>query len=100
MAYYVYIIQCANNHFYTGWSTDPLRRLKQHNAGKGSRYTRVYGPCELVYAEEVADMSCALKREFRVKKLTHPQKHRLIANEQLNCLVRLIGTADSLPPPE
>lgn len=89
MAYFIYIVQCANECFYTGWSTDPLRRLKQHNAGKGARYTRMNGPCELVYVEEVPDLSSALRRELKVKRLGHLQKTALIANDDLNCLDQL-----------
>lgn len=86
MSFYIYMVKCANGQFYTGWSTDPLRRLRQHNNGKGSRFTRMNAPCQLVYAEEMPDKSTALKREIRVKQLTHLQKAKLIENETLNCL--------------
>ena len=39
MPFFVYMVECANGQFYTGWSTDPTRRLKQHNRGKGARFT-------------------------------------------------------------
>lgn len=91
MPYFIYIIECANGQFYTGWSTDPLRRLKQHNKGKGARYTRMNGPCRLVYAEEMSDLSTTLKREIRVKRLGHPQKARLIEDANLNCLSLLLA---------
>jgi putative endonuclease len=89
MSFFVYMLECANGHYYTGWSTDPLRRLKAHNRGKGARFTRMHGPCRLVYAEEMPDHSATLKREIQIKQLSHPQKAKLIENETLNCLNRL-----------
>ncbi|MCK5318986.1 MAG: GIY-YIG nuclease family protein, partial [Anaerolineales bacterium] len=47
--YYCYIIECADGSFYTGWSTNPVRRLKEHSAGRGARYTRSRRPLQLVY---------------------------------------------------
>ena len=77
MAYYCYMVRCSNGAFYTGWTTDPLRRLKEHNAGRGARYTRMNGPVELVYVEEVPDHGTALKREVEIKKMGHGRKAEL-----------------------
>lgn len=77
MAYYCYIVHCANDTFYTGWTTDPKRRVKEHNAGRGARYTRMNGPVELVYYEEVEDHSTALKREVQIKRYSHARKAAL-----------------------
>lgn len=77
-ACFCYIVECADGSFYTGWSTDPARREKQHNRGSGSRYTRLRRPVRLVYMEGVADTSAALRRERRLKQLTHAQKKALI----------------------
>ena len=74
MPYYCYMVQCANDAFYTGWTTDPLRRVQEHNAGRGARYTKMHGPVELVYVEEVEDHSAALKREAQIKRYTHQRK--------------------------
>lgn len=75
--YYCYMVRCANDAFYTGWTTDPLRRLAEHNAGRGARYTRMYGPVTLVYVEAVEDHSAALKREVQIKRLGHARKAAL-----------------------
>jgi putative endonuclease len=83
MAYYCYMVLCANGSFYTGWTTDPRRRLSEHNAGRGARFTRMYGPVELVYVEEVADHSSALKREAQIKTYTHARKASLAASTEL-----------------
>ena len=90
------MVRCANGALYTGWTTDPIRRLKQHNAGQGARYTRMNGPCELVYVEEVPDLSSALRRELKVKRLGHLQKTALIANDDLNCLDQFQQDRDEL----
>lgn len=74
MSYYCYMVLCANGAYYTGWTTDPARRVSEHNAGRGARYTRMYGPVELVYVEEVTDHSTALKREVEIKRYSHKRK--------------------------
>lgn len=77
MSYYCYMVHCSNDAFYTGWTTDPQRRVQEHNAGRGARYTRMHGPVELVYVEEVEDHSAALKREAQIKCYTHQRKAHL-----------------------
>ena len=74
MTYFCYMVRCSNEAFYTGWTTDPLRRVQEHNAGRGARYTKMHGPVELVYVEEVEDHSAALKREAQIKRYTHQRK--------------------------
>jgi putative endonuclease len=80
MAFYCYIIECVDGSYYTGWSTDPERRLIQHNRGTGARYTRSRRPVRLVYVEELPDKVAALKRERAIQALTRLQKQRLIAS--------------------
>ena len=78
--HYVYILKCADGTFYTGWSTDPIRRTKAHNSGKGAKYTRSRRPVTLVYTEEYGDKSTALKREYAIKQLSRKDKEELIAD--------------------
>ncbi len=78
--HYVYILKCADGTFYTGWSTDPIRRTKAHNSGKGAKYTRPRRPVTLVYTEEYGDKSTALKREYAIKQLSRKDKEELIAD--------------------
>jgi len=61
MAFYCYILECSDGTYYTGWSTEPERRLREHNSGAGARYTRSRRPVRLVYLEELPDKSSALK---------------------------------------
>lgn len=75
---FVYILECADNTLYTGWTTDLSKRLRQHNLGTASKYTKVRLPVKLVYFEEVANKSLALKREYAIKSLSRTQKLNLI----------------------
>ena len=75
---YVYILRCADDTYYTGWTTDPQRRLCVHNAGKGAKYTRPRLPVEMVYLEECDSKGAALKRECSIKSLTRQEKEELI----------------------
>jgi putative endonuclease len=78
MAYFCYILECADGTFYTGWTTDPPRRERQHNAGSGARYTRIRRPVKLIYVEEVGDKSSALKRELQIKAMSRERKKKLM----------------------
>ena len=78
-AAFVYLLRCADGTLYCGWSTDPERRLRQHQAGTASRYTRVRRPVELVWSAECADRSEAMREELRIKRLRAADKRRLIA---------------------
>lgn len=78
MAYFCYLVECADGSFYTGWTTDPARRERQHNRGTGARYTRTHAPVKLVYVEPQPDRASAMRRERAIKALTHVQKIKLI----------------------
>ncbi|MCL2563522.1 MAG: GIY-YIG nuclease family protein [Oscillospiraceae bacterium] len=80
MSYYVYILRCADDTLYTGWTTDIEARTEAHNTGAGAKYTRGRGPVELAYQEELADKSAAMRRECAIKKLTRQEKLALIRN--------------------
>ena len=90
MPFFCYILECSDGSFYTGWTTDPLRRLRQHNKGRGSRYTRQRGPVRLVYIEPQPDRTTAMRRERALKNLSHAQKFALSASFKGN----LIGSGD------
>ncbi|MGC1378217.1 MAG: GIY-YIG nuclease family protein [Anaerolineales bacterium] len=78
MPFYCYILECSDGTFYTGWTTDPPRREKQHNAGTGARYTRTRRPVKMVYVEEQSDKSAALKRELVIKGMSRRRKRKLM----------------------
>jgi len=75
---FCYILECADGTFYTGWTHDPTRRLKMHNAGRGARYTRSRRPVTLVYVEYQADRATAMRREEQIKNLPRSKKMLLI----------------------
>lgn len=76
--YYAYILRCADGTYYTGWTTDPVRRVRVHNSGKGAKYTRSRLPVELIYTEEFDNKIDAQRREYAIKQLTRAEKEELI----------------------
>lgn len=78
MAWFVYMLRCGDGSLYTGCTDCVERRLAVHQSGKGAKYTRSRLPLELVYQEEVADRSAALRREAAIKRLTRKEKLSLL----------------------
>ena len=76
---FVDLLRCADGTLYCGWSTDPERRLRQHQSGTASRYTRRRRPVELVWRAQCADRSEAMREEVRIKRLSRAEKLVLIA---------------------
>jgi putative endonuclease len=76
--HFVYILRCGDGSLYTGYTTELPRRIAEHNAGKGAKYTRGRGPVQLVYMEEGASRSWGQQREEEIKRLTRAKKERLI----------------------
>lgn len=75
---YVYIVECADGTFYTGWTNDLEKRISMHSKGTGAKYTRGRGPVKLRYYETFEDKKDAMKREYEIKKLTRSAKMLLI----------------------
>ncbi|KRO00954.1 GIY-YIG nuclease family protein [Companilactobacillus kimchiensis] len=82
--YYVYMLLCKDRTFYTGTSNNVEKRVATHNSGKGAKYTKTRRPVQLMYTEELADKSQALKREIVIKKLTRQQKEVLLKSHGIN----------------
>src|SRR2546423_15365527 len=78
----VYLLRCADDTLYCGWTTDVRRRLAAHRSGTASRYTRSRRPVELAAVISVADRSAALREEARIKRLSRAAQLRLIATTQ------------------
>lgn len=78
----VYILRCGDGTLYTGMTDDFPRRLEQHRAGRGAKYTRGRAPLEPVYREDCESKPEALKREYAIKRLSRAQKLALIAQPQ------------------
>lgn len=80
MSYYVYILRCRDGSYYTGHAKDVKNRFEMHKKGRGAKYTRMHIPEKLVYMEEFENRSEAMKRERRIKTLSHNKKRQLVKN--------------------
>jgi predicted GIY-YIG superfamily endonuclease len=78
--YFVYILRCSDGTLYTGSTSDIARRVEEHNAGAGARYTRTRTPVALAYLEMRPSRGKALKREYEIKKLRRTEKLLLCAD--------------------
>lgn len=75
---YTYILQCKDGSLYTGWTNNLKKRIEDHNAGKGARYTKARRPVRVVYYEIFKTKEEAMKREYTIKKLSRNEKLELI----------------------
>jgi putative endonuclease len=76
--HHVYVLECADGSFYTGYTTDVPRRVAEHDAGRGAKYTRGRTPVRLVHREAYATRSGAMRREHDLKALSRGAKARLV----------------------
>ena len=81
MRNYTYILRCADDTLYCGWTNDLTARLAAHNSGKGAKYTRGRGPVTLVYSECFETQGEAMRREAAIKKLSRAAKQALIDSQ-------------------
>ncbi len=81
MSFYVYVLLCMDGSFYTGCTNDLQERTKQHENGKGAKYTKSHRPKKVAYVEVFGSRSNAMKREKAIKKLSHLQKQDLISSQ-------------------
>jgi len=75
--HHVYVLECSDDTYYTGYTTDVERRVAEHDAGDGAKYTRGRIPVELVYTESFETQSAAMAREYEVKQLSRTEKEAL-----------------------
>jgi putative endonuclease len=78
----LYLIECEGGRYYTGITTDLLRRFEEHCGGVGARYTRMYPPVRVVAIREFPDRSSASKAEAAVKKLARGNKPAYFSSRQ------------------
>ena len=76
--YYCYVVRCADGSLYAGVTTDLERRVKEHNEGKGARYTASRRPVRLAWSEPHPDRSSAQSREAAIKRMSRSQKETLL----------------------
>lgn len=77
MQHYVYILECRNGTLYTGYTKNIIVRYKQHESGKGAKYTKYNPPIQLLYFEIFDDRKIAMRREREIKKLPRIKKIKL-----------------------
>lgn len=78
---YTYIVECKDGTLYTGWTNNLEKRIRDHNAGKGAKYTKSRRPVVLVYYEEFKTKEEAMKREYAIKRLKRKEKLQLFRRE-------------------
>lgn len=81
MSNYTYILSCADNSLYCGWTNNLEKRLASHNNGTASKYTRTRRPVKLIYFEELDTKEEAMSREYHIKRMTRKEKLKLIAGK-------------------
>ena len=79
---YTYILKCNDETLYTGWTNNLEKRLADHNAGKGAKYTKSRLPVEIVYYEIFSSKEDAMRREYAIKRLSRKEKLKLITCHQ------------------
>jgi len=78
--HFVYVVECSDGSFYTGYTTDVQRRVEEHDRGRGGKYTRGRTPVELRHVERFDSRSAALSREHEIKSLSRAEKERLVGD--------------------
>ena len=77
----MYVVECADETLYTGYTTDVERRVAEHDAGEGAKYTRGRTPVTLCHTEAFDSKSAAMSREYVIKSLSRAEKESLIASD-------------------
>jgi putative endonuclease len=97
-SWFVYMVSCRDRTLYTGITSDPERRVKEHNsAGNGARYTRGRRPVNLVYLEYCPSRSAASKRELFIKRMSVARKNKLVGDRETNQIVAYISRCSTDP---
>lgn len=77
---YTYLLRCADDSLYCGWTNHLNKRVEAHNAGKGAKYTKSRLPVVLVYYECFGTRQEAMRREWEIKRLSRKEKLALVEN--------------------
>lgn len=78
---YTYVLECKDGTLYTGWTNNLEKRLRDHNEGKGAKYTKSRRPVRLVYHEVFETKEEAMRREYAIKHMKRIEKEQMIHNE-------------------
>lgn len=72
------MLECKDGTYYTGWTNNLDKRLKDHNSRKGAKYTKARLPVSLIYYEEFQTKEEAMSREYTIKHMTRSEKNKLV----------------------
>ncbi len=84
MYHSIYILECSDSTYYTGYTNNLEKRISVHNNWKWAKYTRWRLPVKLIYSESFEDESLARKREYAIKKLNREQKEALVKKASIS----------------
>lgn len=79
---YMYVVECCDGSYYTGYTTDVKKRVTVHNSGKGAKYTRARLPVKLIYAEGFNSKEEAMSAEAILKRKKRAQKESYLKENQ------------------
>ncbi len=75
---YTYVLECRDGSLYTGWTNNLEKRVRDHNDGRGAKYTKSRRPVRLAYYETYETKNEAMRREYEIKHMSRMEKLRLI----------------------
>ena len=84
---YMYVVECRDGSYYTGYTTDVKKRIAVHNSGKGAKYTRARLPVKLIYAQGFDSKEEAMSAEVLLKRKKRAQKERFLSENQEKNLI-------------
>lgn len=79
---YIYIVECSDGTYYTGYTNNIKKRIIAHNEGRGAKYTKGRGPVRLKHTESFPTKSQAMSREYQIKRLSRKQKEKLFKKKE------------------
>ena len=88
---YMYVVECCDGTYYTGYTTDVKKRIAVHNSGKGAKYTRARLPVKLIYVEGFDSKEEAMSAEALLKRKKRQQKERFLSDYQEKNLISHFG---------
>ncbi len=78
--FYVYILECKDGSYYTGYTNNIKARLKLHSSGKGAKYTRDRRPLKLVWVKRYSYFKRAFTKELEIKRMSRKKKEELVSS--------------------
>lgn len=84
----VYILECRDGSFYTGYTNNLTKRLRLHEAGKGAKYTKGRGPFTVKFIEYFSTKEAAMQQEYAIKQLRRKDKEQVISLNKQKDVVR------------